>query len=119
VTTKKTVTVAWRTTYTGGLAIPVAFKYAPPYVEYVKPAEKTETRGAMHGVWTYADADIILILEQTGITRRRYVTLYLCKTDKDMCQRLAELAEAVWKTTGNPKLVVAKILETYGRPATQ
>jgi hypothetical protein len=99
--------------------MPIAFRYVPPYVEHVKPVEKTETRGAMHGVYTYTGADIILMLEQTSITRRRYVTLYFCNADRDLCHRLAELAEAAWRETGNPKLVVAKILETYGRPATQ
>jgi hypothetical protein len=34
---------------------------------------------------------------------------------RDLCRQLAELAEAVWKATGSLKLVVAKILETYGK----
>jgi hypothetical protein len=112
---KRAVTVAWRATYTGELAIPVAFRRVAQHVEYVRPAEKTA--GATHGVFTYVDADVILLLEQTSITRRRYVTIYLCNTDRDLCRRLAELAEIMWQATGNPKLVVAKILETYG-PAT-
>ena len=112
---KRAVAVAWRATYTGELAIPIAFRRVSGYVEYVRPVEKTV--GATRGVFAYVDADVILLLEQTSLTRRRYVTIYLCNTDKDLCRRLAELAEAVWQTTGNPKLVVAKILETYG-PAT-
>jgi len=112
---KRAVAVAWRATYTGGLTIPIAFRRVAQHVEYVRPAEKTAS--ATHGVFAYDDADVILMLEQTSITRRRYVTIYLCRTDRDLCRRLAELAEIVWQTTGNPKLVVAKILETYGPAA--
>ena len=112
---KRAVAVAWRATYTGELAIPVAFRRVAKHVEYVRPAEKTA--GATHGVFTYVDVDVILLLEQTSITRHRYVTIYLCRTDRDLCRKLAELAEIVWQATRNPKLVVAKILETYG-PAT-
>lgn len=121
-TGEKPVTAALTVKYTGELAIPVAFRRVSRYaVEYVKPVEKTMKRGAdaVRWVLTYADADIILMLEQTSITRRRYVTLYLCRTDRDLCHKLAELAEDVWQATGNPKLVAAKILETYGRPASQ
>ena len=121
-TGEKPVTAALTVKYTGELAIPVAFRRVLHYaVEYVKPVEKTMKRGADAARWvlTYADADIILMLEQTSITRRRYVTLHLCRTDRDLCHKLAELAEAAWRETGNPKLVTAKILETYGRPASQ
>jgi len=114
--TKNNITVAWKTTYTGEIVMPIAFRYVPPhYVEYVKPAEKTEQCGAMRGVFTYVDADIIVMLEQTSLTRRRYATLHLCNTDRDLCHKLSKLAEAVWQKTGSPKLVVAKILETYGK----
>ncbi len=125
-TTKKTVAVVWGVEYTGGLVLPVAFKrVSSRYVEYVKPVEKTVSRNLMNGVrvyalggvYTYADVDVILLLEQTNLMRYRYVAIYFCNTDRDLCRRLAELAEAVWKATGSPKLVVAKILETYGKQA--
>ncbi|MFZ8810734.1 MAG: hypothetical protein ACO2PN_21825 [Pyrobaculum sp.] len=115
--TKTPLKVTWRTTYMGGLTIPLGFRRVSSYVEYVKPAEKTESHGGTHGQYIYTDADIILLLEQTNITRYRYVTIYLCKTDKDLCHQLKELAEIVWQTTGSPKLTVTKILETYGNPA--
>jgi hypothetical protein len=121
-TDKKSITVDLTAAYTGWLAIPVAFRRVSRYaVEYVKPMEKTVMRGggAVRCVLTYADADIVLMLEQTSLTRRRYVTIYLCRTDRDLCHRLAELAEAVWRATGNPRLVVAKVLETYGAPTSR
>jgi hypothetical protein len=118
-TAEKSVTAALTVTYTGGLAIPIAFRRVSHCVEYVKPVEKTVARGggAMRWVLTYADADVVLMLEQTSIMRHRYVTLYLCRTDRELCRWLMELAEAVWQATGNPKLVVAKILETCGKLA--
>jgi hypothetical protein len=112
--TKPPIRVSWRATYMEGLTIPIAFRYVSGYVEYVKPAEKTESRSGTHGQYMYTDADIILLLEQTNVTRHRYVTIYLCKTDKDLCRRLKELAEIVWRSTGSPKLTIYKILETYG-----
>jgi hypothetical protein len=116
--TKKPITVAWRTTYMGGLTIPIAFKYGPP-LTYVKPIEKTESRSGTHGIYTYGDVDIILLLEQTNVTRRRYVTVYRCRDDlKDLCAKLKELAETEWQKTGSPKLTVYKILETYGDQVT-
>ncbi|MFZ8809002.1 MAG: hypothetical protein ACO2PN_12995 [Pyrobaculum sp.] len=122
--TKKAVTVAWGVEYTGRLVLPVAFKcISRRYVEYVRPVEKTVSRNLMNGVracalggvFTYAEADVILLLEQTSLMRQRYVVIYFCNTYRDLCRQLAELAEAVWKATGSPKLVVAKILETYGK----
>lgn len=117
--TKKPVAVNWRATYMGGLTIPIAFRYVSGYVEHVKPIEKTESHNGTHGRYVYTDVDIILILEQTNVTRHRYVTVYLCKTDKEMCSRLKELAENIWQTTGSPKLTLYKILEKYGNPATR
>ena len=116
---KNPIRVNWRATYMGGLTIPIAFRRVSHCVEYVKPVEKTASHGGTHGQYIYTDADIILLLEQTNVTRHRYVTIYLCKTDKDMCHRLKELAELMWQTTGSPKLVIYKILETYGNPATR
>ncbi len=124
--TKKAVTVAWGVKYTGGLRMPIAFKCVSRHrVEYVKPVGEIRSRNVMNGasvyavggVYTYDGADVVLLLEQTDLMHYRYVTIYFCNADRDLCRRLAELAEAVWKATGNPKLVVAKILETYGNPA--
>jgi hypothetical protein len=115
--TKNPTTVVWRATYMGGLTIPIAFRYVSRYVEYVKPVEKIKSRNGTHGQYIYTDADIILLLEQTNVTRHRYVILYLCNADKDLCRQLKELAELTWQSTGSPKLTVAKILETYGNPA--
>ncbi len=115
--TKKPLVVNWRTTYMGGLTVPIAFKYGPP-LTYVKPIQTTTSRSGTHGQYIYTDADIILLLEQTNVTRRRYVTVYHCRDDiKDLCRRLKELAEITWQTTGNPKLTIYKILETYGDQA--
>ncbi len=112
--TKKPLTVNWRTTYVGGLTIPLAFKYGPP-LTYVKPVEKTESRTGTHGTYIYDDVDIVLLLEQTNVTRHRYVTVYYCRDNiRDLCRRLKELAEITWQTTGNPKLTIYKILEVYG-----
>ncbi len=112
--TKKPVTVRWRTTYVGGLTIPIAFKYGPP-LTYVKPVEKTESRTDTHGTYIYDDVDIVLLLEQTNVTHHRYITVYYCRNDlKNLCTKLKELAETTWQTTGSPKLTVYKILETYG-----
>jgi hypothetical protein len=112
--TKKTITVRWRATYMGGLSIPIAFKYGPPLV-YILPVEKTTSRGGTHGQYIYSDVDIILSLEQTNVTRHRYVTIVYCRHDlMDLCHKLRELAEIVWQSTGNPKLTLHKILETYG-----
>ncbi len=117
--TKKPITVRWRTTYMGGLTVPIAFKYGPP-LTYVKPNQTTTSYGGTHGQYVYTDADIILLLEQSNVTRYRYVTVYHCRDDlKDLCRRLKELAEIVWQTTGNPKLTVYKILEVYGNPTTR
>jgi hypothetical protein len=111
--------VNWRATRMGGLTIPIAFKHISNYVEYVKPIQTTTSRGGTHGQYIYTDVDVILLLEQSNITRHRYVTIYLCKTDKDLCHRLKELAEIMWQSTGSPKRVICKILETYGNPATR
>ena len=112
--TKKHLVVNWRSTYMGGLTIPIAFKYRPP-LTYVKPIEKTESRTGTHGKYVYDDVDIILLLEQTNVTRNRYVTIFYCRDDlKDLCRQLKELAETEWQKTGSPKLTVYKILETYG-----
>jgi hypothetical protein len=115
--TKKHLMVSWRATYMGGLTIPIAFRYGPP-LTYVKPIEKTESRSGTHGIYIYADADIVLLLEQTNVTRHRYVTVYYCRNDiGDLCRQLKELAEIMWQNTGSPKLTIYKILETYGNPA--
>jgi hypothetical protein len=111
---KKPITVAWRATYMGGMTIPIAFKYGPP-LTYVRPIEKTESRTGTHGRYVYSDVDIVLLLEQSNITRNRYVTVYYCRDDlKDLCRQLKELAEVVWQPTGSPKLTIRKILEVYG-----
>ena len=111
---KPLIRVNWRTTHMGGLTIPIAFKYGPP-LTYVKPIQTTTSHGGTHGQYIYADADIILLLEQTNVTRYRYVTIYHCRNNnKDLCNKLKELAEQVWKLVGNPKLVIYKILEVYG-----
>jgi hypothetical protein len=116
--TKTPIRVPWRTTHMGGLTIPLAFEYGPP-LTYVKPIEKTESRSGTHGTYIYDRADIILILEQTNVTRHRYVTVYRCRNDlKDLCTRLKELAETEWQRTGSPKLTLYKILETYGDQVT-
>jgi hypothetical protein len=112
--TKKPLTVNWRTTYMGGLTIPVAFKYGPP-LTYVTPIEKTESRTGTHGRYVYDDVDIVLLLEQSNVTSHRYATIYYCRNDlKDLCMKLKELVETTWQTTGSPKLTLYKILETYG-----
>jgi len=116
---KKPLVVNWRATYMGGLTIPIAFRYVSRYVEYVKPVQTTTSRGGTHGQYIYTDVDIVLLLEQTNVTRHRYVAIDYCRNDlRDLCRRLQELAEIVWQVTGSPKLVVSKILETYGNPAT-
>jgi hypothetical protein len=116
--TKKLVTASWRSTYMGGLTIPIAFKYGPP-LTYVKPVEITESRTGTHGTYVYDSVDVVLLLWQSNVTRYRYVTVYYCRDNlRDLCMRLKELAETVWHITGNPKLTVYKILETYGNPAT-
>jgi hypothetical protein len=116
--TKPVIRVSWRSTYMGGLTIPIAFKYGPP-LTYVKPIEKTESRTGTHGVYVYGDVDIILLLEQTNVTRHRYVAVYYCKDElKDLCRQLKELAETTWQQTGSPKLTLHKLLETYDNPAT-
>jgi hypothetical protein len=116
--TKKSLTVRWRTTYMGGLTIPIAFRYGPP-LTYIRPTEKTESRTGTHGTYTYYDVDVVLLLEQSNVTQHRYVTVYYCKDDlKDLCKKLKELAETEWQRTGSPKLTLYKILETYGNPAT-
>jgi hypothetical protein len=103
----------------GGLTIPLAFRYGPP-LTYIKPVEKTESRTGTHGTHTYDDVDIIVLLEQSNVTRNRYVTVYYCKDDlKDLCKKLKELAETEWQRTGSPKLTLYKILETYGNPTTR
>jgi hypothetical protein len=112
--TKNPLVVIWRSTYMGGLTIPVAFKYGPP-LTVVKPIEKTESRSGTHGRYVYGDVDIVLLLEQTNVTRHRYVTVYYCRDDlRDLCRQLKELAETTWQSTGSPKITVHKILETYG-----
>jgi hypothetical protein len=115
--TKKPLTVRWRSTYMGGLTIPLALKYGPP-LTYVKPVEKTQSRTGTHGTYTYDDVDIVLILEQSNATHHRYVTIYYCRNDlRDLCVKLKELAETEWQKTGSPKLTLYKILETYGDQA--
>ena len=112
--TKNPIRISWRATYMGGLTIPIAFKYGPP-LTYVKPIQITMSRGGTHGQYMYTDVDIILLLEQTNVTRYRYVTIYHCRNNiRDLCMKLRELAELVWQLTGSPKLVIYKILEVYG-----
>jgi len=115
--TKNPLTVKWKTTYTGGLSIPIGFKYGPP-LTYVKPVKITESRTCTDGESIYNDVDIVILLEQTSAMKYRYVMCYYYRSDlKDLCMKIIEVAEAMWKLTGSPKLTIYKILETYGNPA--
>ena len=114
---KKSITVSWRSTYTGGLTIPIGFKYGPPLV-YTNPTEKTESHTGTHGKYIYDDVDIVILLEQSNVSRHRYVIVYYCRDDlKSLCVKIKELAETTWQRTGSPKITIHKILETYGNPA--